>query len=98
MSDITHHDAGRDGLYPTRTYRCSTCEALHQYKRPYGDIPEESPCCGVALHRAYDVDNMPGFVMATPIREVRHKLRQEEREGKRVRAIDREMNPHIATV
>jgi len=89
VNNTVHHDTEREGHYPTRTYRCSNCGVAHQYKRPYGDIPlEESPCCGALLHRAYDMDGMPGFVVRTEIRDVRHKLRQEERDGKRPRAIE----------
>jgi len=92
------HDEGQTSYWPTRTYRCAKCGALHQYKRALADIPLQSPCCTAGMGRAYDVDGVPGFVMKTPIREVRHKLRQEEREGKRLPAAQRDLNPHFATV
>lgn len=94
---MEHHDEGQKSHWPTRTYRCASCGALHQYKRAFDDIPRQSPCCAAGMERAYNVDGMK-FQMKTPIREVRHKLRQEEREGKRLPAGRRDLNPHLATV
>jgi len=89
VSDIVYHDAYREGHYHTRTYRCTICDKLHQFKRPFVQIPHgESPCCQGPMSRAHDVDGMAGFVVKTEIRDVRHKLRREEREGKRPRAIE----------
>lgn len=51
------------------------------------------------MSRAFDADLGSIATQATtPIRDVRHVLRKEEREGKRPRAIDRDLNPHFATV
>lgn len=95
--ELTHHDPDQDGNYPVRTYACEHCERRHVYKRSFEDIPELCPSCGGPMHRDWQTDGMQ-FQMTTPIREVRHKLRREEREGKRIRPMDRDMNPHIATV
>jgi predicted nucleic acid-binding Zn ribbon protein len=91
-----NHDPGQTG-YPTRTYTCEHCERDHVFKRSFEDIPELCPACGAPMHRNWQADGVR-FHMVTPIRDVKHKLRQEEREGKRPRPIDRNMNPHIATV
>jgi len=94
-----HHDAEQTGNWPVRTYRCTTCGELHQYKRAYDDIPLTSPCCDAPKIRAYNLDlGDMRFYTTTLIKDVRHVLRREEREGKRPRAIDRDMNPHFATV
>lgn len=95
MADVILHDKGREGNYPVRNYHCA-CGLLHQYKRPFDEIPTSPLCCGI-MRRAWGVDGLR-FQVTTPIREVRHKLREEERLGQRPKAIDRNMNPHIATV
>jgi len=94
---MTNHDAKQTGCYPVRTYHCARCKKLHQYKRTLKDIPPTSPCCDAPLSRAFDLDGVK-FQTTTLIKDVRYKLRQEEKEGKRPRAIDRDLNPHFATV
>lgn len=91
------HDAEQTSNWPVRTYRCTQCGTAHQYKRAFADIPDQSPCCNAPLSRAFDMDGVK-FQTTTLIKDVRHVLRREEREGKRPRAIDRDLNPHIATV
>lgn len=96
---MTNHDAEQTSNWPVRTYRCTRCKELHQYKRALKDVPSMSSCCDAPMSRAFDADLGSIATQATtPIRDVRHVLRKEEREGKRPRAIDRDLNPHFATV
>ncbi|RKY68951.1 MAG: hypothetical protein DRQ02_02640 [Candidatus Latescibacterota bacterium] len=92
---IIIHDLDTGPHYPVRNFRCS-CGLVHRFRRAWVAIPESPLCCS-KMARDWNIDGFQ-FQMTTPIREVRHKLRQEEREGKRPRAIERDMNPHIATV
>ena len=95
MGDIIEHDEWSG--YPERTYKCLRCTARHLYRRQYEDIPKVCSLCQGELARDYKADGVPEFHMKTPIRDVRFKLRQEEREGKRPRAIE-EKDSHFATV
>ena len=91
------HDEDQEANYPVRSYRCTSCGTLHVYKRAFIEIPRRrSPCCDVPMCRDYGEDGVR-FQIKTEVRDVRHKLRQEEREGKRPRAIE-ETPHHIATL
>jgi hypothetical protein len=96
MGDVVVHDEWSG--YPERSYKCLRCTARHLYRRRYEDIPAKCSLCQGEITRDYRADGAPRCQVTTPIRDVRFKLEKEEREGKRPRAIERDMDPHIATV
>ena len=94
---ILNHDEGKVGAWPERDYRCQTCDQLHRYKRTWGDIPKTCSICDGPLHRDWSEGGLPAVQTKTELREVRFKLEQEVRQGKRPRAMDEEEHS-IATL
>ena len=94
---ILNHDEGKVGAWPVRDYRCRTCEQIHRYKRTWGDIPARCSVCDGLLHRDWSEGGLPAIQTKTELREVRFKLEEEVRQGKRPRAMDEEEHS-IATL
>jgi hypothetical protein len=93
---ILDHDPGAAG-WPERDYRCENCQKIHRYKRTWPNIPKICPVCGGELHRYWNTGGLPSIQMKTELREVRFKLEQEVRQGKRPHARD-EKEHSIATL
>ncbi len=87
---ILNHDEGKIGAWPVRDYRCTSCDKLHRYKRTWGDIPKRCSVCDGLLCRDWSDGGLPTIQTKTEMREVRYKLEDEVRQGKRPRAIDQE--------
>ena len=87
---ILNHDADKIGAWPVRDYRCASCDQLHRYKRTWGDIPKRCSVCDGLLHRDWSDGGLPAIQTKTERREVRFKLEDEVRQGKRPRAIEQE--------
>ena len=85
---ILDHDAGKVGAWPVRDYCCKDCKQLHRYKRTWGDIPKTCSVCNGPLRRDWSEGGLPAIQTKTKLREVRYKLEQEVRDGKRPHAID----------
>lgn len=90
MSSIIIHYDEKTGAWPVREYRCKDCEQIHSYKRTWADIPKKCSVCGGELHRYWGNGGLPGIQIKTERREVRFKLEDEVRQGKRPRAIEQE--------
>ena len=88
MSRLRIHYDEKVGAYPVRDYRCEVCQEIHRYKRTWGDIPKRCSICDGLLHRDWSEGGLPSIVTKTKRRDVRFKLEQEVREGKRPRAMD----------
>ena len=93
---ILDHDPGA-AAWPEREYRCKDCQQIHRYKRTYDNIPKLCSECGGDLYRYWGNGGLPAIQVKTERREVRFKLEQEVREGKRPRAMDEEEHS-IATL
>lgn len=87
---IIDHDKNKVGAWPVREYRCKDCKQIHSYKRTWGDIPKRCSICDGLLRRDWSEGGLPVIQTKTELREVRFKLEDEVRDGKRPRAIDEE--------
>ncbi len=94
---ILNHDEGKVGAWAERDYRCQTCDQVHRYKRCLNTIPERCSVCDGLLFRYWGEGGLPTFYTKTKIRDVRFKLEDEVRRGKRPRAID-EVEHSIVTL
>lgn len=88
MSNLIIHYDEKAGAYPVRDYRCGQCKKIHRYKRPYENIPVQCSICGGWLYRDWSDGGLPAIQTKTERREVRYKLKDEVRQGKRPRAMD----------
>ena len=86
---ILDHDEDA-GAWPVREYCCKDCGQIHSYKRTWADIPKLCSECGGELYRYWGNGGLPSIQVKTELREVRFKLEDEVREGKRPRAIEQE--------
>lgn len=84
---IFNHDEGKIEAWPERDYQCRLCLQIHRYKRTLGAIPWKCSCGGL-LHRYWGEGGIPASQVKTERREVRFKLEDEVRQGKRPRAMD----------
>lgn len=85
---ILNHDEGHVGAWPVRDYCCTSCDKLHRYKRTWGDIPKRCSICNGLLRRDWSDGGLPAIQTKTKLRDVRFKLEDEVRRGKRPRAMD----------
>lgn len=93
---IINHDEDV-AAWPERDYRCEDCQKIHRYKRTWSNIPKRCSVCGGLLHRDWSEGGLPTIQAKTKIRDVRFKLEQEVRDGKRPHAMDEEEHS-IATL